>query len=126
MAGTKRLICFPFCNGNLLDYAMWEPSDEETRCIYGGKYLEVEYNPNCKIVWHPREEVELSLTFDYISRGRSSAKANWVDDKGHEYPMFLTDLSELIKLNACGNKIHGIFEYVKRGCNYGIRMIKKL
>lgn len=74
------------------------------------------------IVWHdPEEKYVLKLKFAYFSRGRSSAKADYKDEKGQVWSMFLTDLSDLILTGARVNELHGTFVVVKRGANYGVK-----
>lgn len=128
---AEKLICFPFVDGNLQDYIDQELTENEINRVYNGEVVTTKrypYNHNDKtvVIWKPREEIELTLTYKSISRGRSSAKINWIDGEGHEFPMFLHDLDGLFNLDACSRKIHGIFRYIKRGCNFGIQMVKKL
>lgn len=50
----------------------------------------------------------------------------WLDDDGNEYPMFIKDVDDLLKQNMGTSNIHGIFTYVKRGANYGIKFLRKV
>lgn len=125
MAKQKKLICFPFVNGSLQDWVSTDLSDSEREQVYNGQFV-VTKAWNGDVIWKPNEEVELTLHYKNYSRGRSAATFLWEDDNGHFYPMFLTDLDDLIKQNVCGSTIHAIFTYVKRGANYGIRLVKKI
>lgn len=75
--------------------------------------------------WREVETFERSLTIDGSRRGRSAAYFIWKDVAGHEYPMFLTDMAHLLG-NASvefGTVYDGMWKVVKRGQNYGIRLV---
>jgi hypothetical protein len=68
-----------------------------------------------------------TLSFIGYSRGRSSAKIDWISaSTGAEYGMFLTDFEELVKkvgFNALdGRGVEAEFTFCKRGQNYGIKL----
>lgn len=68
-----------------------------------------------------------TLSFIGYSRGRSSAKIDWISaTTGAEYGMFLTDFEELVKkvgFNALdGRGVNAEFTFCKRGQNYGIKL----
>lgn len=115
----KKKICFPFVDGDLQDYAWEIPDEEETEIIYSGKPFEKH-----GIVWKPNEEVELTLHYDHYGRGRSAVGFIFKDDNGHQYPMFLTDMDDILKMGCCVTSIHAIFTYTKRGANYGIKFVR--
>lgn len=125
MAKQPKLICFPFVNGDLMDWSATDLSDSDRSRVYNGEHIETGgwYGTE---VWKPNEEVELTLHYDHYTRGRSSVTFYWKDDAGHSYPMFLNDLDNILTQDVCASPIHGIFTYVKRGANYGIRFVKKI
>lgn len=125
MAKQPKLICFPFVNGNLQDWSATDLSDSDRTRVYNGEHIETSgwYGTE---VWKPNKEVELTLHYDHCGRGRSSVTFYWKDDDGHSYPMFLKDLDDMLTQDVCRSTIHGIFTYVKRGANYGVRFVKKI
>lgn len=117
---NKKLICFPFINGSLQEYSFYNLNDDEMERIYNGEHIE---SPDGTI-WKPNEEIYLRLHYDGYGRGRSSVTFYWKDDSGHRYPMFITDMNDLLKQGAGVSNIYGIFTYVKRGANYGVKLLK--
>ena len=125
---AKKLICFPFVDGNLQEYSFNNLGDSEREKVYNGEEVvkNVFYHDNKKEIWKPNEEVELTLHYKDYGRGRSSVTFYWNDDEGHEYPMFIKDMDELLKLNMGTSSVHAIFTFVKRGANYGIKFLRKV
>lgn len=123
---NKKLICFPFIDGDLQEYSHYNLNDDERERVYNGECVETPVYVNKKITWKPNEEVELTLNYDGCGRGRSSVTFYWKDNNGHKYPMFLTDMDALIKQDVKVSNIHGIFTYVKRGANYGIKFLREV
>lgn len=39
--------------------------------------------------------------------------------------MFIKDVDELLRQDMGVSSVHGIFTYVKRGANYGIKFLRK-
>jgi hypothetical protein len=117
---NKKLICFPFINGSLQEYSFYNLSDDEIERIYNGEHIESQDGT----IWKPNEEIYLRLHYDGYGRGRSSVTFYWKDDNGHRYPMFLTDMNDLLKQNVGVSNIYGIFTYVRRGANYGVKLLK--
>lgn len=62
------------------------------------------------------------LKFVGFSRGRSAAGANFTNEKGQKFYMFLTDFTTAVPALQNG-VLKGTFMYVKRGRNYGVQMI---
>ena len=114
---AKKLICYPFIDGNLQEYSFNDLDDSERERVY---------NKDKKEVWRPNEEVELTLHYKGYGRGRSSVTFYWTDDNEHEYPMFIKDVDELLKENMGTSSVHAIFTYVKRGANYGIKFLRRV
>lgn len=121
----KKLICFPFINGDLQEYSFRNLDDSERERVYRGESLEIEVYSGKKEVWKPNEEVELTLHYNGYGRGRSAVTFYWKDDNGHQYPMFIKDVDELLRQDMGTSSIHGIFTYVKRGANYGIKFLRR-
>jgi hypothetical protein len=124
---AKKLICFPFVNGNLQEYSFNNLTDSERERVYNGEEVvkEFVYDKNKKEIWKPNEEVELTLHYQDYGRGRSAVTFYWVDDDGHEYPMFIKDVDELLRQDMGTSSVHAIFTYVKRGANYGIKFLRR-
>ena len=125
---AKKLICFPFIDGNLQEYSFNNLDDSERERVYNGEEVvkEFVYNKDKKEVWKPNEEVELTLHYKDYGRGRSAVTFYWVDDDGHEYPMFIKDVDELLRQDMGTSSVHAIFTYVKRGANYGIKFLRRV
>lgn len=123
---NKKLICFPFVDGNLQEYSYNDLTDEERKKVYKDGELIIKNIYGKDEVWRPNEEIELTLHYDRYTRGRSSVTFYWFDDSGFRYPMFIKDMEELIKLGIGSSGIHAIFTYVKRGSNYGIKFLRNI
>ena len=124
--GGKKLICFPFINGDLQEYSFRNLDDLERERVYRGEIVEIEVYSGRKEVWKPNEEIELTLHYDGYGRGRSAVTFYWKDDNGHKYPMFIKDVDELLRQDMGTSSVRGIFTYVKRGANYGIKFLRKV
>lgn len=122
---NKKLICFPFVDGNLQEYSYNDLTDEERKKVYDGELI-VKNIYGKDEVWRPNEEIELTLHYDGYGRGRSSVTFYWFDDSGFRYPMFIKDMDALIKLGIGNSDIHAIFTYIKRGSNYGIKFLRNI
>ena len=123
---AKKLICFPFIDGNLQEYTAYDLDDSERERDYNGeKIISTTYTDKV-IEWRKNEEVELTLHYEWYSRGRSSVTFYWTDGNGHVYPMFITDVDELLRQDIGASSVHAIFTYVKRGANYGIKFVRKV
>ena len=119
---TKKLICFPFIDGNLQEYSWNNLTDSERERVYNGEEVVKGSNE----VWKPNKEVELTLHYKGYGRGRSAVTFYWADDDGHKYPMFIKDVDELLRQDIGASSIHAIFTYVKRGNNYGIKFLRRV
>ena len=119
---TKKLICFPFIDGNLQEYSWNNLTDSERERVYSGE----EVVKGSDEVWKPNKEVELTLHYKGYGRGRSAVTFYWADDDGHGYPMFIKDVDELLRQDIGTSSIHAIFTYVKRGANYGIKFLRRV
>ena len=119
---AKKLICFPFIDGNLQEWSWNNLTDSERERVYNGEEVVKGVNE----VWKPNEEVELTLHYKGYGRGRSAVTFYWADDDGHKYPMFIKDVDELLRQDIGTSSIHAIFTYVKRGANYGIKFLRRV
>jgi hypothetical protein len=92
-------------NGNLLSYP---------RAWFGKE-----------VVWNPIEPFVESLKLVGTERGRSAAHFMWEDTRGRQYPMFLTDLVNLLirrPITPPGVTHYETWTIKKRGQNYGIAL----
>ena len=119
---TKKLICFPFVDGNLQEWSWNNLTDSERERVYNGEEVVKGSNE----VWKPNKEVELTLHYKGYGRGRSAVTFYWADDDGHKYPMFIKDVDDLLRQDIGTSSIHAIFTYVKRGANYGIKFLRRV
>ena len=69
--------------------------------------------------------IEANLYFVRFHRGRSAANAVYVkhDDPSWEVTMFLSDFQEIVTRGLAPKHLSGRFEFVKRGSNYGIKLL---
>lgn len=85
-----------------------------------GQYLEPEWRDVSKPFC-------LSIFCASMSRGRSAAYFIWRDANGATYPMFMTDMLEVIQkariFNGC--IVDGWFTIRKRGQNYGLALYER-
>ena len=125
---AKKLICFPFIDGNLQEWSWNNLTDSERERVYNGEEVVKGFSSdeNKNEVWKPNKEVELTLHYKGFGRGRSAVTFYWVDDDGHKYPMFIKDVDELLRQDIGTSSIHAIFTYVKRGANYGIKFLRRV
>jgi hypothetical protein len=81
---------------------------------------------NRKYVWEDNEVFEAKLKFKRFQRGRSAAHAIYtkVDDESWEVTMFMTDLKDVIDKGFAPLYLTGRFEYVKRGTNFGVKLVE--
>ena len=121
----KKLICFPFVDGDLQEYSFRNLDDSERERVYKGETVEIETYTGRKEVWKPNEEIELTLHYNGYGRGRSAVTFYWKGDNDHQYPMFIKDVDELLRQDMGTSSVHGIFTYVKRGANYGIKFLRR-
>lgn len=99
--------------GNQLPYA----SPEENEGYGYGTYVR-------NVEWRENVKWEDDLKLDTYGRGRSSAVFLFTSmETGSQYTAFMTDSLEIFQHSVKG-KISGTFTCVKRGANYGVRLVK--
>lgn len=117
----------------------WAPFNRKTGALYDYDYGWYRAGAE-EVIWK-----EVSAPFvahlEYVecSRGRSSVQFRWKDleaefdqNKFYGYgakyhPMFMSDLSDmLLEFGQIEKTIHGLWKVVKRGANYGIKLVDKL
>ncbi|MEU7911358.1 hypothetical protein [Microbispora bryophytorum] len=101
-------------NGDLMHFP-------ETRHKYD---LENKTREEIPYDWRPNEPFTATLTLMRMSRGRSAAYFYWRDADNHEFPMFMTDLCDLLTGTTIDRgTVTGRWDVVKRGKNYGLRYL---
>lgn len=127
---AKKLICYPFVNGSLQEYSHHNLDDSERERVYNGERVTSQgvyyVGYGREVIWKPNEEVELTLHYKDYGRGRSAVTFYWENEDGHEYPMFIKDVDELLRQDIGMSRIHAIWTYVKRGANYGIKFVRRV
>ncbi len=76
-------------------------------------------------VMRPNRPFQAELTLTGMRSGRSAKYLIWTDDDGRTYPMFVTDLMDVIREKgiAPGGRTGKLWWYVrKRGTNYGLAL----
>lgn len=75
----------------------------------------------CTGEWRPNTPMELELAIDRVLSGRSAKYLMWVDADGHNYPMFVSDLIDMLREVVVDHgTIHAMFQVRKRGQNFGL------
>lgn len=89
------------------------------RNYYGGYTYERENTD-----WVPNVPFGCILTYKEYTRGRSAVNFIFVGPRGETYPMFIKDFEQLVlRKHIVNGKVAGMWEFVKRGANYGIRLV---
>lgn len=72
--------------------------------------------------WRPNEPMELRLTIDGVTSGRSAKYVTWTGADGKVYPMFVSDIVEMFRdgITVTAGQVQGVFKVRKRGENYGL------
>lgn len=76
-----------------------------------------------EIHWRENYEFNDTLSFVGFERGRSAAHAIFEDSDGHFMQMFLTNLEDLILAGKKPTKTKGWWTFVKKGRNFGVKMV---
>jgi hypothetical protein len=151
MTKQKKPLMIPFdtVSGNMLDYTSWNyeydnksPNkiwfDTETKKsvwqpwpahesrkefddnVASGKYIEIN-----SITWKENHEFTDTLEIVGFSRGRSAANFNFKSTtNGMEYNTFMTDVLSIISKSVIDHGVvTGTWTFVKRGANYGIKLV---
>lgn len=118
-------MCVPFTkDGSLVEWTGYVLNQEEESKYYvNGLYQSNVGNWHDSVVWKPNTQFNTTLFYEGFGRGRSSIKFEFKDSAGKRFYMFATDLNALIKHGVPINEVNGVFEFVKRGQNYGIRFV---
>lgn len=94
---------------------------------YPSHWYEGEY-PNSVAVgpdWRNNKVFYTTLKFTGFSRGRSSAKLDFLDlTNGKTVSFFMKEFSEAVPFMTRGY-INGAFCFVKRGTNYGVKLLEE-
>ena len=73
--------------------------------------------------WREFEPFYARLELEGTRRGRSSLIFIWVDEQGRKWPMFATDVADLITRGTIrAGFATGLWTAAKRGANYGLRL----
>lgn len=71
--------------------------------------------------WRTNEPFYANLYLADMERGRSAAFFIWQDNDGRDYPMFMSDMFDLLRTKTVDEGyVEGIWLVKKRGQNYGI------
>lgn len=105
---TNKLERYPVDDdGNLLHY----PHE-----VHG-------YRPE-RQVWRSNEAFEATLTMISMTRGRSAAYLLWKASDGRVFPMFLSDLVDVLAGKVIDHGVvHGVWQVRKAGHNYGLALV---
>jgi hypothetical protein len=110
----------PYIDGNLQEYIS-NKYPEPFGWGYGEKRVAGE--------WRPNEPFRTTLFYKTWQRGRSAVRIVWENIDGCTYPMFMKDMDALLSAGRidtdpiAGTVVHGVWQVVKRGANYGISLV---
>lgn len=110
-------------NGNLMHYPEIQLVLPEDAVYTPGKGYDKPHN-RVQPDWREVVPFEATLTLTpEVTSGRSAKYLHWVDDEGHRFPMFVTDLVGVVLSNARieRGRMSGSWVVCKRGANYGIK-----
>lgn len=102
----------------------------EDRMDYSGSTWDAEtrtWSPPPRRVgpdWRPNVPVARVLRLDGTARGRSAAYFLWKDEQGRQFPMFITDMADVVRAGVAtaGGLVNARWMVAKRGTNFGIRL----
>lgn len=79
-----------------------------------------------EVTWRSNEPFDAKLVFQCFKRGRSAARAIFLDGDGRRLVVFLADLEQILKSGALVKfgVIRGTWCYCKRGENYGVQLVE--
>lgn len=97
----------------------WPDPEYEWPEGYGQGKPRVQVSP----VWQVNSTFGDVLTFDGYSRGRSAAYFGFTRLDGKKVTMFLAEFTDVVPHMVKG-KIGGTFTFVKRGQNYGVKLVE--
>lgn len=106
----------------------WDPKKPEAPFDGDGNMLHYPDNfyMNRDGGWRQVQPFEATLTIVGLNRGRSAAYLTVVDEAGHNYPLFITDLVDIIQnRDIIGGRLTGRWAVRKRGQNFGIGPAKE-
>lgn len=113
MSGRKGNFKVPYKNGKLQQYARGDFAHPE----YGYEGEE----------WRENEPFQARMTIHDMYSGRSAKGLYWKDQHGNEYPMFVSDLVDLLKnADVLSGEANAVWIIAKRGQNYGIRLYEAI
>lgn len=73
--------------------------------------------------WRDVVPFDATLTFNGQHRGRSAAYFEWLDADGRKWPMFMTDIGDLLQAATIDlGVVSARWTVQKRGQNYGVRL----
>jgi hypothetical protein len=106
MPKTTTVDKAPFNGNSLCHYPGWYGQDEVTE-------------------WRPNEPFTKMLHLIEMQRGRSAAYFIWYDEDNNRYPMFMSDMFDLVKHGEIKNgRVFARWIVKKRGQNYGVGLFK--
>lgn len=92
-----------------------------------GSLLHFPEVPFSEPMWLNNEPFVATFNYREIQRGRSAAYFIWVDNEGRTFPMFMTDMADLIKnCTIVNGVVKGKWQVRKRGMNYGIALVTEM
>lgn len=74
------------------------------------------------INWRANHTFKDTLTYESYGRGRSAVTFTFARSDGRTVTMFVSDLDDVVR-QMVGGKITGEFTFIKRGQNYGCRLV---
>ena len=88
--------------------------------IYHSEHTYTYYAGGLNLV--PNYEFDATLRYENYYRGGSSVSFMLIDDANNRYSVFLSDFTDMLP-HMTGGVIKGKFTFVKKGTNYGIKLV---
>lgn len=96
------------------------PYNGNSLCHYPGWYGQDEVTN-----WKPNEPFSKMLHLIEMCRGRSAAYFVWCDEDGNKFPMFMSDMYDVVQhADINSGRVFARWIVKKRGSNYGIGLAK--
>jgi len=107
----------------------WSKSSTERWAPFKEDGSLADYNYRWRDQYWREVSDEFEATLEYVNwgRGRSAVTFYWKDvETGATHPMFASDLHDMIiNYGSLGKITNGVWKVVKKGSNYGIKLVRK-
>lgn len=140
VAVAKRKILYPVIKETKYWEDAWDSELNGTPRVVKGSLINYMDNYSLQLLQEGRDlsdyykNIELAenkvfhdvLTYDRVERGRSACTFFFKGEDQAEYPMFITDMDDILKTkDISSGQVSGTWTFAKRGANYGIKLYEE-